>query len=484
MTTASLDQSTLELLRFAALSACVHADALESHVDRVREAMSQMRAEDVALDELEKRLEVLTAKQKKIHALRDMVSASAKDRKLGEELLRQEEQKRLSRQKNVQSTKREAKTKSLPSSELKSKGERAAQASSPPPATTVTALDAKSAVRLACSAIVGEDGETNTARPASSDRGGDAAEAGGDETDVSIDDQVEQLKQRILVADAASVRSRLAHVEQLKQSVKSIDGDRIIAERVNRFKYGAHVEQLFNTGTVTESDLLASLADGMQRYIRRYQDALEVIALQVANPAAFSSPSEAPQLFSCLCYATELCRDDNADVLDVLQLEKHLRPCAPEVDPAEWEAALSPCLSGARAGVVCTSEPSRHCAGALERESVLSLYDYCALPTDWPSTEALVGSASEQCCVLPPARHMLTPRFSFSDLGEMRELIRARVGVQRRILQMAISGDELVEDVMVGCKVRERAVATARMAVGECNRDSAPFCWKTVLHIK
>lgn len=492
---------TLDLLRFVALSTSVHADAVQAAADATEAALLQMRSDEETLNYLDLRLQGLLKDQRRLHEMHEAIARSKEARRQTDSLLR-EQQRRLEAEQDrayglsgkcIQSSRR-------PQMQ-RSKG------------YNVTA---------SCD---DEDGDANELGSAS----GSLAQRDAERAVGSIDAEVERTKRLVAETNRTSIRAKLLELETLKGRVRNVDGKALAKELVVGFRFPPEVEELWGGreesaeevgsggeksragstaaasrasaahpkrstrrlcseseetnaelprchSVVNHTNIDLLLARATQRFTGRYKDALEVL-----TRTAMDSNCSPQQAFGSLLYADYLdAADGNPDASAVQALQAFGRSTLADHYTEKCSRAVvdqrisDECLTGSGAN---TAGPS---------PSVLSAYEFCALPTKWTATAALTALPEDE--LLPPARHVLTERFSFSDVKELRSLEKLRVDIQRQLVKDVVHDKPLLDDMLsararaCGCvsSKKDRFVAEARMAVASAAVPGKPHAWPTV----
>lgn len=480
----------LDLLKFVALSVAVHADAVEAATDATQSALLQMRAEEETLNHLDRRLQGLLKEQRRLHAIRNAIAQSQEGRRRTDTLLR-EQQKRLDEEADRA---RGSNWKRIQSS----CGSGSGSGANP-------------------RRRQGEEPEGSVATE-------DTASLEQREREAStLDLEVERTRRLVSKLSQQSVRAKLLQLETLKQQVREIDGRALMEEMVVGFRFPEEVEALWCGGSAVERSAAANvspeagkqkqqptstrrskptpppspaarkvvavvdhtnvdllLARATQRLTGRYKDVLALL-----TNTAMDKGQRPQQVFSSLLYADYLdAVDGNPDAAAVQVLQSFSRATLAE----HYSRKCHDAVVDERIAEACLAGEQRHAGHASLPSSVLSPFDFCALPTHWASTAALTDIAEDE--LLPPARHVLTRRFSFSDAKEMKDVERLRVDVQRLLVQDLMRDDALLDDVLStahggrptgGLSKKERFVAEARLSFANSAAPARPHAWPTVV---
>ncbi|KEG08118.1 hypothetical protein DQ04_07971010 [Trypanosoma grayi] len=405
----------LELLRFMALSAAVHADAVQCLVDDTRSVLSQMALDQERLDTLEGQLSTLLEEQRRLHAMRDVVSRSRSLRR-GEDMLPKG---------GGGSNKRKCQA---AASVVRSKS---GSAEVPPRATTLSNIE--DVLRFASSAVPEEDvpfsetgrhgGVVGIAASSAEKR----AEECGTVEGHSIDEEVERVKSEIRLLEGMSIKAKLRELEALKQAVKDIDVNSIAERHVGKFRFPHEVEALWDTKQVvnrTNIDLF--IARACQRLSSRYEDALDAIA-----DFPMCERSDTTRVLGSALYAEALTSAHNYDAAAVQALQNLARESLVLFYRAKRRHAT----------VGAAVRPRR-------ADTVLGPAESGFLPRDWWSAQVLRPPVDVH---LPPARHILTARFSFVDAEELKSLETLRVEFQREVLDAFIRLPKALSEVWQHC---------------------------------
>ncbi|RNF14411.1 uncharacterized protein Tco025E_05853 [Trypanosoma conorhini] len=431
-----------EMLRFAALSSAVHADAVECLVDDTRSVVSRIAADAEQLDALEGHLAELLEEQRRLRAVCDVLSRS-----------------RTARGKTGPARPGEHPTQGRGTLETRS-----VEAS--PGVAAASSIG--NVLRFAAKAGTEEDVRTRTPSArrgleatgeASVGSTQDAKDADGEET---IDEQVERVESEVRLLDSMSVKTKLRELESLKRQVGDLNANAIMERYVGSFDFNCDVERLWNA----KSDILNSanmdlfIARACQRFSGRCEDALNVIS-------DFSTYEEgdAARVLGSLLYLEALTSLHNYDAAAVRTLQG-----------LDEDAALSYYREKRRVATVGTTVRRSRV------ETVLGPEEFVFLPEDWWSSQLLVTPEAIQ---LPPARHILTPRFSFAEAKELNTLQSMRVDFQRSVLDAIIrmpkALGELQEQTVLQPaqeEARDAGVALLRLLLGE--EESGVGVWATV----
>lgn len=431
---------SLDLLRFMALSASVHADAALCAVDDTRKAIIQMSADKEAINAVEEQLTVALQRQQRVHAVHGIVTQSREDRRATQHLLRgvdrtaddpHPERHLRHRGKTVQSSKR------------------------------VKAQRPESDVSPMLSNLEAE-GDTPGAV-------------------LAVDDEVRELKRRLQSLDDMAVQTKLLRLEVLLQRAQQVDGDALMQQLVDPFTFSPDVENLWEDGVhkktgeagaavhnvINHTNVEPLTRRACARFAGRCEDALQALTC-----ADLGASSDAERIFGCLLYANLLGNPNNDEIAAVQTLQSTPDTFFSEEyqilkGQATFDAAVAPRCYQADGG------------------TILSNYEFCALPTDWPVTEALCSVPRD--ALLPPTRHITTPRFSFSHKEELKKLEQLRVDIQRAAVDRIVRSDGLLEDAwktMVPLRAsgsRDRAVAAARLRMHDTSSARKPHAWMTIM---
>ncbi|EAN82114.1 hypothetical protein TcCL_Unassigned01224 [Trypanosoma cruzi] len=384
-----------ELLRFAALSSAVHADAVECLVDDTRSVLSRIAMDTERLEALEEQLAGLLEEQRRIHAVRDV----------------------LSRSRSTRSTTEPTKSGKKPT-EIRSKLDTRSPGASPPGASR---LGTENVLRFASRAVPEEEVPTMSRAPRREHVAtmemliDDLREEKATEGEKCIDETVERVKSEIRSLESMSVKTKLRELEAFKRRIKDLDANAVIERYVEPFRFGDEVERLWDAPDAilnnTNMDLFISRA--CQRFSGRYEDALGAIS----DFSAYED-GDAAQVFGSLMYLEALTSSSNYDAAAVRTLQGLSKDSLLEYYREKRRAAT----------VSTTVRRSRV-------ETVLGPEEFGFLPEDWWSSRALFIPAGIQ---LPSARHILTARFSFADAHELNTLQSVRVDFQRSVLDAFI----------------------------------------------
>ncbi|CBZ30321.1 conserved hypothetical protein [Leishmania mexicana MHOM/GT/2001/U1103] len=483
--TATSPSSAVDLLRFLALSLAVHADAVCCAVDDVEAAIVELSTNDEHLDILENELAGLLDRQRRLHVTRSMIAFSQDERRRGMELRR-----------SVQASTQQYGNKRIQTSRTPSNRSASLMGGTP----------RRPGERLSVDLFPGEP-EQEYGASAVSTRGlstatSSTAPCAGSEAD-SVDAQVERLKARIMHLDRYSLRGKLLHLEKQKNAVKEIDLENLVARVVDPFEFPASVRALWcgaassrSTGSQTSScapftaashrsarsgdvtlaqhatgkgsvvnhtniDLL--LARACQRLSGRAADALEALASTNVSEA-----SAAAHLLGCMVYAAELDSSGSTDLAAVQELQRMPRD------------TLSHLYDQCVRNSVCEAKLDGRCFGV--RGTVLGAQDFNALPAEWATSQSLSHVPLDE--ILPPVRHLLSPRFSFADVAELKQLQERRVALQEKLVKLLVEGPEKEAELLqdIAGSPRDRAAAAARLAVAEMTPVSTSVhAWKTMV---
>ncbi|KAH9577538.1 hypothetical protein LSM04_007875 [Trypanosoma melophagium] len=471
----------LELLRFIALSSSVHADAVQCLVDDTQQVLSQMTLEEERLDSLEMQLSTLLKEQQRLNAMQDVVRRSKNSRESDKLFISSEHQKKLQRTAGTQVTKSKKQSSTLSNIE--------------------------GVLRFASSALEKEDvviltgeqrkrGNTKKVSPEKKEDGDSINENRKEEgnteviqTEETVDEAVERVKSEIRLLETMSIKSKLRELETLKQQIRDVDGNAIVKQYVGSFRFTREVEQLWRSEdcVINGSNIDLFIARACGRLVGRYEDSLSVID-KVASDGVLSMDRDmyryrdsyrdreeddkdfGGRVFGALLYAAALTTPNNTDAAAVVALQS--LQFLHSVD------SLHAILQCPVMGVL------REGRGV---ETVLSQTEYGVLPADWRSAGVL---STPEDIHLPPARHILTPRFSFADAEELKELQTLRVDFQRELLNTFVRMpkvlDELRQQDSVSRQEEERkeedverdvCVALVRLLKG---KESSGSVWTTV----
>ncbi|KAG5468257.1 hypothetical protein LSCM1_02235 [Leishmania martiniquensis] len=474
----------VDLLRFLALSLAVHADAVCCSVDDVEAAIVESSTNDELLDALENELVVLLDRQRRLHVTRSIIALSQEERRRGVQL-------------------RQSWQPSTPSH-----GGKRIQISVAPSSKSVSLSGGKGSPRersltgASTDYMELERGATAVSARGLSTTASSPAPRAESEVD-AVDAQVERLKARIAYLDRYSLRGKLVQLEAQKRAVKEIDMRDVVTKVVDSFEFPASVRALwcipasppsggsragscapqakasrsrtrFGDATLpqlatglgavvnhTNIDLLLSRA--CQRLTGRASDALRALA-----STSVSEKSAAPHVLGCMVYAAELDSSGSTDLASVQQLQ--MMP----------QDTLSRLFEACVRNGICEAKVDDRCFGA--RGTVLTAQDFNALPANWAAAQSL--SRVPMAEVLPPVRHLFTPRFTFADVAELRRLQARRVELQEKVVTSLVGRLAKEREALHGVPGSQRdcAAAAARLALV----DATPECglthaWKTMV---
>lgn len=480
---ASPSTNALDLLRFLALSLEVHCDALCCAVDDVEAAIVESSINDELMDGLEEELAGLLDRQRRLHAGQAVIALSQKERMRGSEI------------------RRERRPPTQPW------GDKRIQTSRTPSRATSVAAGQQGALRssqqtknVADREPSLDDVSTRCLSTAEESLAADVA---------SVDRQVEVLRAKIEELDCYSLRGKLLQLEKMKRAVKDVDLEAVVESVVDGFEFPAAVETLWaadkepslsftsssapavprghgaspSRRTALTDDLTLAqhaagkghavnhtnidllLARACQRLAGRSVDALEALA-----STTVSEESAAPHVLGCMVYATEFERSERGELRSVMELQTM---------PSD---ALARHYHRWKNAAICTASIDARCLGA--RETVLAAQDFSALPSDWATAQSLSRVPLEE--VLPPIRHLLSPRFTFANAGELRRLQATRVALQRKVVRFLLEGSDSDEELLrqLPGSTQDHAAASARLAVAECTPPTVSgHAWKTLMRV-
>ncbi|CCW60612.1 unnamed protein product [Phytomonas sp. EM1] len=471
------EENTYDLLRFVALSTSVHADAVQCAVDDLQKVVHQKHSEEALLKVYEKELNELSEQSKKLHVMHRLVTVSREERQKGKPLRAAGSEVSYggSDKKHIQSTRRPKGV--HPDTRCRPKPRLAR------PTGEVTPFKP------------GADDSTPTI-PAESESIA--------QTTLALDAQLAHLKQRMAELDAMSIHTKLTTLESLKRQASEVDAAAILQRHVSAFEFPPEVRRLWGekaaassfpaakptrqTPSIRKKNNLGDFAPedsnpvvnlhtidplidrACRRLNARYQHILDVLAT-----SGETLEDDAQRLLEHLLYAEKLESPDNDDVAAVqtlqgLPLEAFTAHDARERSRFSAEAQLA-----------------ERCLG--RPQTVLSRLSYCALPMAWETTRRLSETPLES--FLPPARHILTPRFSFTNLSELNRLDRLRVHAQRLFLIPLLGNRQLVEDMLhheggaLPIELKEKAILDVRAAIADAMASQEkPPAWITTVAIQ
>ncbi|KPI90464.1 hypothetical protein ABL78_0394 [Leptomonas seymouri] len=481
----------LDLLHFLALSLEVHADALCSAVDDAEAAIVESTINDELMDRLEDELVVLLDRQRRMHTGQALIALSQKERLRGSELRRNQH----------------------PS--LQPWGDKRIQTSHTHSHAASTAGGQQRGVvspRQAMETAMKKDSPDVSTRCLSTAEGSLEADV------ASLDCQVELLKAKIEGLDCYSLRGKLLQLEKMKKAVKDIDLEKLVDTIVDNIEFPPAVQALWSPscrqpsspasstiggaraspfspsavprstsssstrmlkrnevmlaqhaagggGVVNHANVDLLLARACQRLTGRSVDALEALA-----STNVSEESAAAHVLGCMVYASEFEHIARGELRAVMDLQMMPRDMLARLY-RKWERKS-----------IGKARVDARCFGA--RGTVLAAQDFSALPAEWTTTQSLSRIPLDE--VLPPIRHLLSPRFTFSSVSELKQLHETRVALQRRIVRFLLGGPEMCDELLQGwpCSNVDRAVAATRLAVAESTPLSVcGHPWKTMVRI-
>eukprot|EP00796_Vickermania_ingenoplastis_P007256 gene7256-5103_t len=403
----------LQLLQFLALSASVHADAMDCAVDELREVTMRLQREDNELQQCEAQLDQLLQDQQRLHSLQTLVAASRHERRRGEEALRG---KGATAGYNVGCWSRAATVDETPPQHRKAK-----IIPTPPPPLE-------------------EEGPDSIAQQMAA-------------TDVAV----ERLRAELEELDRSSVRRRLRALERAKHRAAQVDVQAALLNSVRGFRYATAVEALWDPSlALSEREVEAMQRRAARRLTGRYADALEL--LQESLDAAQGDNLSLEKLRCCYAYAMVLTDASNRDAAAVEQLQAM--------------ASREDCSAEFSVHPLATQRTVPHTASLCTAPSVLSPYDFACLPAALPCMQELCETPSR--ALMPPTETINVPRFSFTDVAEHKALSTARVDLQRRVAEAVVDGFDLLHGLPLS--QRERTIAEARLALSRCGRDPNAWC--------
>nr|CCC90147.1 conserved hypothetical protein [Trypanosoma congolense IL3000] len=477
---------SVDLLKYLALSAAVHADAVQCLADDTNRSLLQMALDSDRLAELEAHLRDLLQKQRRLHAMRDVLNKSRRER--NEDVVRREKS-------------------GAPCSSLGSRGTspmeppgRIVRGNSRPRdakaaitaavySSRATATSVGDALRFAGSAVEKDDilrkGRNRRGNEPSVavglpnalskkrveivvDRGNKAesVDMEGEEEEVketgrSVDEEVERVKAEIEKIEGMSVERKLRELEGLKQRVKEVDANSLVADIVGSFTFPAEVEELWQDECVLNSENVDNfISSASKRFTHRYEDALSAI---IDFP--LSEESEAVRVYGSALYGEALASPENYDAAAVQALEE---------------------MEGTSLSKYYRSKRCRATVSApfVSREvtTVLGPEEFVFLPTDWSAAQSLLPPAEAH---LPPVKHIITPRFSFADTKEMKALQSLRIDIQRAVANNLISICKIFEEVVRPSKSQRESIdyKAALIRLIEAERRGTSGVWTSLAHV-
>lgn len=266
-----------------------------------------------------------------------------------------------------------------------------------------------------------------------------------------------RLEDSLLRAKQSSVRHKLAQLESLKAACKDVDVRQCLLNSFSKFRFSSAAEAYFFGGRGCDPQLasstsvpstkarerrrrlnvLAVLRGAARRLSLRYGDALDVLNTSLHLHHSISSAEDEDRLMYATDFSNKLTSPDNQTVawatrLHQLQtnvlLEEYSRLCD------QWRATM----------------PVASRSTSLLNEEV-----HLALPQHWDTAEMLrckttpasttlpsdeaSSVLSAKPPLLPPAKHILTARFSASGVEELAELEALRMRVQGGILSSTVA---------------------------------------------
>ncbi|RNF10356.1 hypothetical protein TraAM80_01716 [Trypanosoma rangeli] len=248
-----------EMLCFAALSSTVHADAVGCLLDDIHSVVFRIAADAEQLDALEGQLAGLLEEQRRLHAVRDVLSRS-----------------------------RTARSKAVPARPDKHPtrgGKSEMRNVDASPGRGSASSIAGNVLRFAANAKTEEDACTKTPS-ARRDRlvtGGTSLDSTQEVKDTNeeetIDELVERVKSEIRVLDSMSVKTKLRELEFLKRQVKDLDANAVMKDYVEPFNFNKDVERLWDakSNILNSANMDLFISQACQRFSGRCTDALNVI---------------------------------------------------------------------------------------------------------------------------------------------------------------------------------------------------------------
>lgn len=472
-----MGKETVDLLRFLALSLNVHADAVACAVDDVEKTLVESSVNNEELLALEKDLQTLLERQRHLNAGRLLLSRAKAEREHDANARRSSLLKRplfgekafqISRSTPLPSSDRVALSETSRSGAQVVGGKQRGERCTAQMEAGGTAPAPRSPGVAECEA----DWAASTSSAAPSDRRGVMDEAS------SVDEQVRIRQRRLAELDRFAVLQKVRRLEELKKKVCGVDIQRIVDHATAKFRMPDAVHRLWKNSKNpnSEDDLIDHtnidllLSRGCQRFTGRCIDALG--ALAGSSVTEESSPAH---VLGCVIYAGEFDDRSSGEIGSVVELQT----LGPEALSLHHRDLLS------QATVEAPVAP--RCLG--QRDTVLSPYEYCAIPQNWPSAVAVSNISLGE--VLPPTRHFLTPRFSFSDAAELRALQSARVRIQQSAVNRLFDRRAMESVLMLSRGAdnakpddKGEAVAALRCALSNAASEMMPLSqhsWKTVL---
>ncbi|ORC93602.1 uncharacterized protein TM35_000014790 [Trypanosoma theileri] len=470
----------LELFRFIALSSSVHADALQCLVDDTQEALSQMTLDVERLDDLEMSLSTLLKEQQHLHAMRDVVRRSKTAREEDKFFMSSANQSKSRPKAGIQNSKSKSQLSALSNIEGVLRF-----ASSALDREDLGVSLKEQRKRENTKKIYAEKKEDEDFLQKNAEEGENTEVLQGE---INVDEAVEKVKSEIRLLETMSIKSKLRELETLKQQIRDVDGNAIMKRYVESFRFPTEVEQLWRNEdfVINGSNVDLFIARACGRLVGRYEDSLSVID-KVGSGGVLSrdrglyrdrdnyrdgeeDEDFGRQVLGALLYATALTGPNNPDAAAVVALQ-YLQ-FFHSVD------SLHALLQCPVVGLL------REGRGV---ETVLAETEYGVLPTEWRATGVL---CTPEDMHLPSARHILTPRFSFSDAEELKALQTLRVDFQRELLDAFIRMPKVLDEVRQQALVlsqenesseedmgRDTCVALVRLLTG---KESGGSVWTTV----
>ncbi|CCW66568.1 unnamed protein product [Phytomonas sp. Hart1] len=471
--------NSYDFLGFVALSTSVHADAVQCEVDDLRKVLHQMHSEEALLKAYEAKVSSLSEESQKLHVMDRLVSLSREERRKAKPLRAEglEPPYGGPAPKQIQSTKHPQPTHFS-----------ASPGGQPPrrPYRTGKATPGKA------------EGEvlSTSAIPAASGGRPEVELASIANTTLSLDTQLAQLQGRMEELDSMSIRTKLTTLESLKRQAKEVEVGDILHRQVASFRFPSEVSSLWKGGgaarklprqpaslanpneprdgphgpVINQGNIETFLERAACRLKERYQHLLHVL-----TECEETTEDDVSQLLEYFLYAQKLESADNYDITaaQVLEgLQNHTLE-------AHYAQTRSHFTADANLSKRCLAKP----------HTVLSYSSYCALPMVWEIMQELNSVPLES--LLPPARHILTPRFSFTNLSELNKLDRLRVQIQRLLLAGLLSNRQLVDDMLrlegdsQSIDLKEETILKVRATIADvlasCEKSPA---WITTVSIE
>ncbi|CAD2215529.1 hypothetical protein, conserved [Angomonas deanei] len=441
--------SVSSLFRFVALSTAVHADAVQCGVEDQHNVARRILQDEEQLTEAETELSVLLERQQRSHVVNRVVSSSKLERERAARSLLQDEQQRG----HFKSTQRKRIQSSLDADEKRTPTHLADRQGEYVDARQMDLKQLLSRAQYAVSAEEYEEGKN--VRLLDADRG----EIPGD----SVDKRVLLQKEKIRLLEQNSIKSKLLKLERRKSCMSNVNAVELGRKYIENFRFSDCVESLWDrsgsAAVVDHTNLDLLLSRATHRSSGRVADAVTALV-----SSDLDTESDPKQLYGCLLYSSNFEAPSNHDTAAVQMLQ-------------DFGGTTLAEYYRRKVGEVEVAAPVEVCSTL---ESVLSDVEHCALPHTFPFTRQFCG-LDVAASLLPPARQILTPRFSYASTEELNSLVDVQCKIQELFIDALINDAELVRTSFPSdAPSRDVVAADARLSLAAGTPGRQQHGWITL----